>query len=104
MENHGKYAENSGISEEFIPQHLAGCLVFAVVFGHFAVVFPVIPGENQRKSENIGEFQRKTENIGENHSFSFLFFPFHYTFFPQYPDFMLYNIFNIDTLSERLNV
>lgn len=39
--------------------------------------------EKQRKSENFREFQRK----------SFLFFPFHYTFFPQYPDFMLYNIF-----------
>ena len=25
-------------------------------------------------------------------------------FIPQYPDFMLYNIFPVDTLSERLNV
>ena len=39
---------------------------FPVVSGHFPVVFPVIPGENQRISENFREFRRK----------SFLFIPF----------------------------
>lgn len=59
----------------------------------FSVVFPVIPGENQRISEKIREYRGKMENFGEIFPFSFHFIPFHYTFFPQYPDFMLYNMF-----------
>lgn len=59
---------------------------FPVVFGRFR-------GHSWRKSENFREYRGKSENIGENHSISFHFIPLHYTFFPQYPDFMLYNIF-----------
>ena len=61
-------------------------------------------GHSWRKSEKIREFRRISAKIREYRRKSFLFIPFHYTFFPQYPDFMLYNIFIIDTLSERLNV
>ena len=43
-------------------------------FRSFSVVFAVIPGE----------FQRKSENIGDIFPFSFLFFPLHYTFIPFY--------------------
>ena len=57
--------------------------------------------ENQRISEKIREFQRKSFLF---FPFHYTFFPFHYTFFPQHPDFMLYNMFIVDTLSERLNV
>lgn len=43
------------------------------------------------------------ENIGEIFPFSFLFIPF-YSSSSNQPDFMLYNMFIVDTLSERLNV
>ena len=59
-------------------------------FRSFSVVFAVIPGENQRISEKIIPFLS-------------VFIPFHSSSSNQ-PDFMLYNMFIVDTLSERLNV
>lgn len=70
---------------------------FPVVFGRFF-------GHFWRKSENFGEKWRISGKSFRFLSFSFLFFPRHYTSIPQYPVFMLYNMFIVDTLSERLNV
>lgn len=70
---------------------------FSVVFGRFRSFF-------RSFQEKIREFRRISAKIREYRRKSFLFFPFHYTFFPQYPDFMLYNMFIVDTLSESLNV
>ena len=44
------------------------------------------------------------ENIGEIFPFSFLFIPFYSSSSSNQPDFMLYNMFIVDTLSKRLNV
>lgn len=94
---HGKYVENHSFSFLFIPflsSTSSWMTRFRGRFRSFSVVFSVISGENRRKMENFGEI----------FPFSFLFFPRHYTSIPQYPVFMLYNMFIVDTLSERLNV
>ena len=59
----------------------------------FSVVFAVISGENRRISEKNGEYRGNLS----------VFIPFHSSSSNQ-PDFMLYNMFIVDTLSERLNV
>lgn len=66
----------------------------------FSVVFSVISGENRRISEKNGEYRR---NLSVFFPFLSTSLHFHSSFSNQ-PDFMLYNMFIVDTLSERLNV
>lgn len=76
---------------------------FSVVFGRFF-------GHFWRKSENFGEKWRISEKNGEYRGNLSVFFPFlstslhFHSSFSNQPDFMLYNMFIVDTLSERLNV
>lgn len=83
-ENRGKYVENQGISEEFIPQPLAGCPVFAVVSGRFCSHF-------RRKSENFGEKWRISETSFRFYSFLFLFVPQPLDFLPQMLNLTIHN-------------
>ena len=74
---HGKCVENHSFLFLFFPFHSSNsCQLthFRGRFRSFSVVFAVIPGENQRKSENIGDI----------FPFSFLFFPLHYNFIPHF--------------------
>lgn len=100
-ENAWKITENMRKIVEFPRNSFLNLLPDDPFSRSFPVVFGRFFGHSWRKSENFGEFQRKSENIVENHSFLFHFITLS---FPNTPDFMLYNIFIIDTLSERLDV
>lgn len=77
----------------------------------FSRSFPVVSRSFFRSFlEKISENQRISEKIREYRGKSFLFIPFlstslhFHSSFSNQPDFMLYNMFIVDTLSERLNV
>ena len=86
---HGKSWKICGKSFHFFPQPLSDDPFFAVVFGRF-----------RRISEKNGEYRR---NLSVFFPFLSTLLHFHSSFSNQ-PDFMLYNMFIVDTLSERLNV
>ena len=86
---HGKCVENHSFLFHFFPFHSSNsCQLthFRGRFRSFSVVFGRFCGHFRRKSENFGEKWRISENLVEFSRKSFLFFP-------QYPDFMLYNMF-----------
>ena len=99
----GKSRKNRGKSFLFFPFYSSTSswmTHFCGRFRSFSVVFAVISGENQRISENFSENQRISEKI-----IPFLSISLHFhSSFSNQPDFMLYNMFIVDTLSERLNV
>ena len=100
---HGKSWKICGKSFHFFPFHSTtsfGCPVFRGRFRSFSVVFSVISGENRRISEKNGEYRR---HLSVFIPFLSTSLHFHSSFSNQ-PDFMLYNMFIVDTLSERLNV
>lgn len=93
VKNRGKCVENRGNSEEFIPQDGRTKGRSCGRFQSFPVVFAVIPGENQRISENFRENQRISGKIIPflsdwfrlipiDSGKSFLFFPFSFLFIP----------------------
>lgn len=88
---HGKCVENHSFSFLFIPflsstsyrmTHFRGR------FRSFSVVFAVIPGENQRISENFGEKWRISGKSFRFLSFSFHFITLSFLFIPQPLDFL----------------
>ena len=111
---HGKCVENHSF---FIP-FLSISFLKLLPVDPFSRSFPVVFGRF------FGHFWRKSENFRENQRISWKIIPFLSVFIPflsvfipflstslqfhssfsNQPDFMLYNMFIVDTLSERLNV
>ena len=104
---HGKCVENHSFFIPFLSISFLKLLPVDPFSRSFPVVFSVISGENQRISENFRENQRIS---GKIIPFLSVFIPFlstslqFHSSFSNQPDFMLYNMFIVDTLSERLNV
>lgn len=88
---HGKCVENHSFLFHFFPFHSSNsCQLthFRGRFRSFSVVFAVIPGENQRKSENFRENQRISGKSFRFLSFSFHFITLSFLFIPQTLDFL----------------